>query len=485
MLLLGILVVLLAIALGTGGAFYYEQHKQLRKLQEGFKKYEGIADVDEHREKLEARLKHLRAILPRFESVAEMEEHKSRLQDHLTELEHANTDWQKRLKDYEATLTALRGQMESVEETLDLQSYGFYHTRYGFEDSARYASEIDRIRKLQKQMLKSGTATHFDANMTLDGSATKGLKMMKQQAKLMLRAFNGECDSTITSVRFNNVEKMETRIRKSFEAINKLGKSKHTRLADEYMKLKHEELFLVHEHRKQLEAEREEQRALREQMREEERAQQEFERAQVEAEREEEMKALALEKARLELSHAHGVETAGLQSEVERLEADLRDVLERKRAIALAQVTRAGHVYILSNIGSFGEGVYKIGMTRRQDPEDRVYELGDASVPFHFDIHALIKCEDAPALENLLHRHFDSRRVNMVNLRKEYFRVSLDEIRAAVEQYHRTEFSLTLVAEAQEYHDTLAKLRELAAVSPPDLMGDQQAASSNSPVLAR
>lgn len=471
MLLLGILVVLLAVALGICAAFYFEQHKQLKKLQEAFKRYEGIADIDQHREKLEARLKHLRAVLPRFESVAEMEDHKGRLQDEITRLEHQDADWRKRVADYESTLKQLRGQMEAVEDALDLQSFGFYRTRYGFESSARYATEIDLIRQRQKQMLKADTATQCDANWTVDGSEKKGRKMMKEQSKLMLRAFNGECDATVSTVKFNNVQKMETRIRKAFDAVNKLGESKRTRLTDEYLNLKLEELFLVYEYRKKQEAEREEQRALREQMREEERVQQEIERARRDAERDEELKTIALEKARMELADSHGAETAELQTEVERLEAELRDALQRKeRAIARAQMTRAGHVYVLSNIGSFGEGVYKIGMTRREDPRDRVYELGDASVPFHFDVHALIRCDDAPTLENKLHRRFESKRVNLVNLRKEYFRVSIEEIQDAVTELHG-EVELTLAAEAREYRETTALLSEMARVAREGTLG--------------
>jgi hypothetical protein len=120
-----------------------------------------------------------------------------------------------------------------------------------------------------------------------------------------------------------------------------------------------------------------------------------------------------------------------------------------------AQMTRSGHVYIISNIGSFGEDIYKIGMTRRLVPEERIQELGDASVPFPFDIHALIFCEDAPTLETKLHNCFDSRRINQVNLRKEFFRVSLAEIQEVVRQNHG-EIEFTLIAQADEYRKTQA-----------------------------
>ena len=122
-----------------------------------------------------------------------------------------------------------------------------------------------------------------------------------------------------------------------------------------------------------------------------------------------------------------------------------------------AELTRSGHVYVVSNIGSFGENVYKIGLTRRLEPEDRIRELGDASVPFPFDIHAMVFSEDAPGLEQTLHREFDDRRVNLVNTRKEFFAVSLPEIESAAQEHGTVEF--TLAADAEQYRKTLA-LRE-------------------------
>jgi hypothetical protein len=151
-----------------------------------------------------------------------------------------------------------------------------------------------------------------------------------------------------------------------------------------------------------------------------------------------------------------------LKAIVDRLETELKEALERKaKAIARAQLTRSGHVYVLSNIGSFGKNTYKIGMTRRLEPLERVDELSDASVPFRYDVHAMIYSEDAPALENVLHKHFESRRVNLVNSRREFFNVTLDEIREAVEK-HFGRITFVTVPEAEEYRKTLAMREELA-----------------------
>lgn len=142
----------------------------------------------------------------------------------------------------------------------------------------------------------------------------------------------------------------------------------------------------------------------------------------------------------------------------------------QERAISRAQMTRSGHVYVISNVGSFGEDVYKIGMTRRLDPMDRVRELGDASVPFRFDVHAIIYSEDAPTLENKLHKKFHHRRVNYINHRREFFRVSLDEITKAVHEYHG-EIEFTLLAEADEYRKTVAFFKENDTVSEQSVNG--------------
>jgi len=202
--------------------------------------------------------------------------------------------------------------------------------------------------------------------------------------------------------------------------------------------------------------EREEQRAIREQMREEEKARKEIEKALREAEKEEKMLQKAMEKARKELDTANDEERAKFEQQLAELSGKLNEAeAKNQRALSMAQQTRRGHVYIISNEGSFGEQVFKIGMTRRLEPMDRVKELGDASVPFPFDVHAIINSEDAPGLENELHNRFGRARLNKVNLRKEFFNVSLSEIRQVVEE-KGFEVHWTMAAEALEYRESRA-----------------------------
>lgn len=298
---------------------------------------------------------------------------------------------------------------------------------------------------------------------------------MNQQTRLSLLAFNGECDSLILKVKYNNFDRIRDRIYSTYTKINKLGNTQNFNINPDFLDLKIKELHLVHEYQMKLEAEKEEQRQIREQMREEQRAQKELERAQKEAEREEARYQKALEKVREELLQATGEKQTQLEKEIELLNQKLAEAHENKeRAISRAQMTRSGHVYIISNIGSFGDGVYKIGMTRRLEPLDRVRELGDASVPYLFDVHAIIYSEDAPALESQLHQTFDEKRINLVNPRKEFFKVGLEEIVEAVRANHG-EIEFTLKAEAAEYRQTraiLAKRNGDNQIKPDELFED-------------
>lgn len=369
------------------------------------------------------------------------------------------------IREAEARLATLRRELESVEESLEIQSFGFYRPKYGFDSAVDYTTRLKELREEQKRIIKSGQATHCDTAWHVGGSVAEGKKMIERMSKLMLRAFNGECDGAIANVRYDNVLKLEERITKSCKEINLLGHSNRVMITTPYYQSKLAELHLVHEHREKVQEQKEEQKRIRDELKEEQKAREEAERAQATAEREEESKRKALDKAQADLAAAMAsasaitaAQHAKLESLVSRLETELKGAIEQKaKAVARAQLTKSGHVYVLSNHGSFGEGIYKIGLTRRLDPHERVEELGDASVPFAFDVHAIIFAEDAPALENKLHKEFAHRRVNMVNHRKEYFRVTLDDIRVAVEKHHGL-VTFVLTPEAEEWRKTRALL---------------------------
>ena len=422
-----------------------KEFEEIEKLKSQLDRYKPIADIEVETENQKKNLEQLK--LSKQAEVKTVEENFTKL----------NTDYQTALETY----TKLRKEVSLFENKLDLIEFGVYEPIYEFDKSDEYRTEQDRIIELQKQMISSERAAICRTNWTIDGSEAKGKASTKRYIKLTLRAFNGECESLIAKVKWNNVNQMKERIKKSFETINKIGESQTVTIQSEYLDLKIKELTLEYEFQLKRQKEKEELRAAQEELREEEKARREFEQAQKEAEKEEANYEKALEKARKEIGLATGDKHDKLQAQIEKLEQELKEAHERKeRAMSMAQQTKRGHVYIISNIGSFGEQVYKIGMTRRLEPVDRIKELGDASVPFQFDIHAMIYSEDAPTLENALHKAFANKKVNMLNYRKEFFKVTLDEIEQKAKEIGlETEF--TRLPEAMEYRETLAILEKL------------------------
>lgn len=420
--------IFLAVAIGIAGVLLVRLHQERAHRSVLETRFRGVIDAEAERDRV------LRNATAERDRV--LQEAGAQREHALREAAAAANDADRHRAEtiqLEQRLGSLRADIALLDETASIQSFGFYEPRYDFATSEAYAARLDEVRARQKSLLKSDGAAVGDVEWQVNGSKTEGRKQIRQTLKLMLRAFNGECDAAIARVKYNNVLVMIARIDKAFEVVNSLAQVQQCRITRPYLTLKLEELQLAFEYEEKVQQEKEEQRRIREQMREEEQAQRELARAQADAEKEEQRYAAALVKARADVEQAAGARQEKLLLQIAELEQRLADAHTRKeRAIAQAQLTRSGHVYVISNVGSFGEQVYKIGMTRRLDPMERIKELGDASVPFEFDVHAVIYADDAPKLENMLHRAFHFRRVNGVNERKEFFRVGIDEIIAAV-----------------------------------------------------
>lgn len=338
------------------------------------------------------------------------------------------------------------------DEAIELAELGFYKPHFDYDTSEIYKEQISSAKNKQKQMISNKEAIYCNTEWTVEGSKAKGRTMTNRGIRLTARAFNNECDAAISNTSWNNAERMEQRIEKAFTAINKLNDSTAINISRNYLNLKIEELRLTHEYKDKKQQEKEEQAEIRRQMREEAKFEQEMEKAL----KEEDKYNKLLEKAKADAELAAGSKLEKLQEKIASLDKELIEAhAKSERAKSMAQQTKLGHVYVISNIGSFGDEVYKIGMTRRLEPIDRVKELGDASVPFVFDIHAIIYAEDAPALENTLHKAFDLKRMNLVNNRKEFFKVSLKEIENEVKKISPdVEFIET--AEARQYRESQA-----------------------------
>lgn len=273
----------------------------------------------------------------------------------------------------------------------------------------------------------------------------------------VLDAFNGKVDSILSKVKKDNYGTLEKKIRDAYQIVNNNGKAfRDAVITQEYLQTRLAELKWAVVAQELKWKEQEEQRMIREQIREEEKAKREYEKAIKEAQKEEETLKRLIEKAQKEVTLASIEQKEKLEEMLRELELKLKEAEEKnQRAISMAQQTKSGNVYIISNIGSFGEDVYKIGMTRRLEPMDRIRELGDASVPFEFDVHSMIYSNDAPNLERELHKKFLRLQMNKVNPRKEFFKISLSEIKDEIDKME-INAKWTLKAEARQYRESLA-----------------------------
>lgn len=349
-----------------------------------------------------------------------------------------------------------------LEDEVLLQSYGFFDPKYDLEDSEAYKVRLKEIKDRQKEMVRTKEAVSYFEDWTVDGSKAEGRKMINNMIRQALRTFNSECDIAISKVTVNNLQSMEKRIRNVFDAVNKMNATNRVNIKVDYLNLKYEELYLALEYARKKEEEKEEQRRIKEQIREEEKVRKEIEAMKKKVEKEEKHFIKAIEKLEKTKLAASEDEVKDLEIKIQELNDKLKEVEEQKEDVLNREKnTRAGYVYVISNIGSFGEDVYKIGVTRRLTPMDRIRELSSASVPFTFDVHAMIFSEDAPTLENTLHKTFHHKRVNLINERKEFFNISLDEIKEVIENNHDKTVEFKMTALAEEYRESQALRKNL------------------------
>lgn len=368
---------------------------------------------------------------------------------------------QQELNDAVKELQQAKEQIVETNEEVLMQSFGLYTPRYSFMNSDEYKARLLEIRAEQKDMIKNKTAVTGNSNWTVNNSAAKGKKMVSDMQKLLLRAFNSECDDVIEHVKYNNIEASEKRITTSREAISKLGIIMEVSIQPKYYRLKIEELHLAFEYAQKKQQEKEEQKEARARMREEAKLAKEIEEERKKLEKEQHYQN-ALERINAQLVAASEGDRAAIEEKKAELVAQLDKIDKEFKDVDYREANqRAGYVYVISNIGAFGENVYKIGMTRRLDPQDRVDELGDASVPFNFDVHAMIFSDDAPRLEAALHNAFADRKLNFVNQRREFFNVSLDEIKKVVKENYDRSVEFVELAPAEQYRESI-KLREEA-----------------------
>ncbi len=405
--------------------------KLVQQLESSNKQYEKLLTPE------------MRDIIALQNEITNLSSQKDSLSDNIQKLELM-------LKNLNDQIDKKRENIISLDEEILVQEFGLYKPQYDFANSLDYNEELAKIRALQKELIKNKIAVTGNNHWQVNGSTTKGRKLVSDTQKLLLRAFNTECDDIISKVKYTNFDSSLNRIYKLSETISKLGTIMDISVTPAYLEAKTKELRLAFEYRQKKQEEKEEAKAAREEQREQAKLQREIEEQKKKVEKEQTHYLTAYEKAKKQLADKPDdkellEKKAQLENRLEEIDKALIDIDYRQANM------KAGYVYVISNIGAFGENIYKIGMTRRLNPQERIDELGDASVPFKFDVHAMIFSDDAPALENALHKAFENRKVNMVNKRREFFNVSLEEIKTVIRENFDKTVEFIDIPDAEQY----------------------------------
>lgn len=390
----------------------------------------------------------------------QIEEKKGLLSELTKQLKIANevSSLDKELEKRKEELQDVKSRLAIMNDDVGLQEFGFFERQYKFSDSVHYKAELDNLRLQQKQLVKDGRAGVITSPLAFNNSVKKGEAIQKQLIKAAIRGFNGESDALLTKVTPGNLENKKKALQKAFEQLNKIYERNFVKLTNQYLELKAKELQLAVEYDLQKQEEKELLREQRAQEKEDRKLQ-----AEIAAKRKK------LEKDRMHfkqmLDNVEALMKSASEEEKEKLKLQLSEYQNKLSELDEIEEdidyreghASAGYVYVISNIGSFGEDVYKIGVTRRLEPLERIRELSSASVPFQFDVHALVFSEEAFALETELHNQLAEFKVNKVNGRKEYFRVPFDRIKEILSAHKELAIELTEKAEAFEYRQGLLK----------------------------
>lgn len=344
-------------------------------------------------------------------------------------------------------IAELKKEITVLETESEVRQFDF--SDYSGLSSEECKNKLSMLKLDEKELVRSGNA------FVLEFESDK--KRLNNNKKQILRCFNAECDNILQNVSVKRIDAMRKKIATSFDSLNKIFSINGVALNRQLLECKLEELNLVYSYELKKEEEKEIRREIREQMLEEEKVRKEIEREKVKIEKDKTQFSNEIRRLMNYMQKASNDPEKQLYiDKIKELEDKIKELQERENDVLQREVNaRAGFVYIISNIGSFGENIYKIGMTRRLEPMDRIKELSSASVPFGFDVHAMIFSDDAPALESILHKHFEKQSVNRVNSRKEFFRVSLDEIEKVVTESFNNTVIFTEYPPAFEYRQTL------------------------------
>lgn len=353
--------------------------------------------------------------------------------------------------------------LTEVEDELLMESYALYSPRYAFKNSDEYRVNMEQLRARQREMLRTKKAVNYVDGWEIDGSKELGEKLNNDNIQKLIRGFNAECDIAVRNVRFNNFDRMEQRIRGAFDTLNELNEVSQVSITEEYLQLKLDELAMAYEYQQKLQKEADDKRTLREQQREDAAARREIDLAR---------RRLNEEKAALQKEQAEAAEQAATHDPEEYPEFttrlhEIEDELAQNEKEAEALKKRindrkSGFVYVLSNIGSFGEGVFRVGMTRRLDTEAFVDEFNTGAVPFHYDVHAMLYSDEAKDIVDAFRARFAHQRLNWENEAKDFYCIDASVLAKALDELFGRSVDMVQTAPAQQYRNSIRLAREQA-----------------------
>jgi FtsZ-binding cell division protein ZapB len=397
----------------------------VRKYARVMKRFKPVLSLDQEAARVQKQI-----VAEKAEATQEIA-NAQKLADEITrKAKQKNAELNQRYDEAKGIHDRLHKEIGMLQGVTDNLSFGLYKPQYTHESSVQYRAAREKIWEQKKIFIQTGKAAIFPTPLQPD-ETPESKSALEKQVRLMLRAFNGESDAAVAQVNWTNVATMEARIKKSFEAINSLGGVVKSGITTNYLNLCLAELRLAYEEKKKQHQEQEEARVASEQMREEERVVKECERVRQESAAQVSWAEQALAAAKVEVRSTTGERQLVVQRTILELDQKLAAARARQdQAVAVAENLRMGFVYVLSNIGALGPDVVKIGMTRRMNPLEHIQELGAQSVPFPYDVHAVVFSKDAPALEKSLQQHLAAKRINMADEHCGFFRVSLEEVEA-------------------------------------------------------
>lgn len=425
----------------------------------GFLDIFRISEIKKENEELNGKIQKLETVLEETKalSIVEINAYLANKEKEKSKINNNIIKYKSQLDGLIREISNKRKELIDVEDEIEIQECAIYEPRYDFATSLQYKEELDEVRQYQKDMIKDKSAVIYSENWTVDGSLAKGKKMTNGNIKVILRCFNSECEAAINKIKYNNIHTIEKRIQTSFNILNQAFKTAKVAITDDYLDLKFDELYLGYEFEKKKAEEKEALREQREKEREEKALQKEVENKKKKINKEITHLQKLVEELNLRLAETKDEnEKNDILAQLTAANQNIKDYTDEEKELDYRlENLGAGYVYIISNIGAFGKDIFKIGVTRRLDPLERINELSSASVPFKFDVHALIFSYNAYQLETELHNKFSKNRVNKVNNRKEFFKVSIDDLEKELMNYKDLTIEFTKTPDAEEYNESL------------------------------